>query len=301
MRLLFFVCSLLLGTSVFASDSLYITTSDSVKIFVRIAGKGKPVLFIHGGPGSTAYYFEQEGGAVFERDVQMIYMDQRGCGRSSFPTNGDYSLSRVVKDFDEVRKALGYSSWTIMPHSFGGILATNYALQYPGTINKMIFLNCTVDINNSAKSGIAKTIEILDLKGNEKDYLLSDTVPLLQRWGNAFWHLRNRDMVYKVMFDKKESYTLDSTLMNQPFLKYEFNQRIWGYPEYFRSYAEQTSIINIPVLVISGTRDYTIGTEHPSIMKFPNMRVRYVDGGHALYLENNKEMYKAISPFLKRI
>jgi proline iminopeptidase len=301
MRLLFFVCALLLGSSVFASDSLYITTSDSTKIFVRIAGKGKPVLFIHGGPGSTAYYFEQEGGTVFEKDVQMIYMDQRGCGRSSFASNGDYSLDRVVKDFDEVRKALGYSSWTIMPHSFGGILATNYALQYPGTINKMVFLNCTVDINHSAKSGIEKTIEILDLKGSDKDYLLSDTVSLLQRWGNAFWHLRNRDMVYKVMFDKKESYKLDSTLMNQPFLKYEFNQRIWGYPEYFRSYAEQTSIINIPVLVISGTRDYTIGTEHPSIMKFPDMRVRYVEGGHALYLENNKEMYKAISPFLKRI
>ncbi|MGZ5255020.1 MAG: alpha/beta fold hydrolase, partial [Flavitalea sp.] len=195
----------------------------------------------------------------------------------------------------------GFSSWTIMPHSFGGILATNYALQYPGTIDKMVFLNCTIDINNSATSGIAKTIEILDLKGNEKDYLLSDTVPLLQRWGNAFWHLRSRDMVYKIMFDQKVSYQLDSALMNQPFLKYEFNQRVWNYPEYFISYADQTSKINIPVLVISGTRDYTIGTKHPKIMKFPDMRIRYVDGGHALYLENNKELYKAVKPFLKNI
>jgi proline iminopeptidase len=299
MRFLLFVCALLLVSISYAADSLFVTTSDSVKIFVKRSGKGRPVLFIHGGPGSTSYYFEQEGGTVFEKDVEMIYMDQRGCGRSSFASNGDYSLERVTKDFDEVRKALGINRWTIMPHSFGGVLATQYALTYPSTIEKMVFLNCTIDINHSAKSGIAKTIELLKLEGSEKDNLLNDSIPLLERWGNAFGQLRKHDMVYAIMFDKKESYKLDSTLMNQPFLKFEFNQKVWGYPEYFRSYANETAKINIPVLVITGSRDYTIGVDHPSIMKFPDMKVKTVEGGHALYLENNKALYKAVRGFLK--
>lgn len=299
MRLFFFACALLLVSVSFAADSLFVTTSDSVKLFVKRSGKGRPVLFIHGGPGSTAYYFEQEGGTVFEKDVEMIYMDQRGCGRSSFAPNGDYSLERVTRDFDEVRKALGIKTWAVMPHSFGGILATRYALDYASTIDKMVFLNCTIDINHSAKSGIAKTIDILKLEGKDRAYLLNDTVPLLERWGNAFWHLRNKDMVYAIMFDKKESYKLDSTLMNQPFLRYEFNQKVWGYPEYFRSYSTETSKINIPVLVITGSRDYTIGVDHPSIMQFPKMKIKTVAGGHALYLENNKELYNAVKGFIR--
>src|SRR5688572_33363132 len=99
-------------TSVFGQaryqDSLYITTSDSVNLFVKRSGSGYPVLFIHGGPGSNSFYVEKEGGDVFSKNVQLIYLDQRGCGRSDSAKNGDYSLNRVVKDFDEVRQKLGF-------------------------------------------------------------------------------------------------------------------------------------------------------------------------------------------------
>ena len=83
MKCLLFCLLLLNSLFVFAkknADSLYITTTDSVRLFVKKAGKGTPVLFIHGGPGSNSAYFEKEGGNVFEKDVQMIYLDQRGCG-----------------------------------------------------------------------------------------------------------------------------------------------------------------------------------------------------------------------------
>jgi hypothetical protein len=49
-------------------DSLYITTSDSTRLFVKRSGSGYPVLFIHGGPGSNSFYFEKEGGDVFSKN-----------------------------------------------------------------------------------------------------------------------------------------------------------------------------------------------------------------------------------------
>jgi len=61
-----------------------------------------------------------------------------------------------------------------------------------------------------------------------------------------------------------------------------------------------TAEIKIPVLVISGTRDYTIGVDHSKIMRFQNMQIKHVEGGHALYPEHNKELYDAVSPFLKK-
>ena len=284
------------------SDSLYITTSDSVQLFVKVAGKGKPVLFIHGGPGSNSAYFEREGGNVFEQDVQMIYIDQRGCGRSGNAKNNDYSLERMVKDFEEVREALGIQKWVLMPHSFGGILANQYAYVHPEKIESMVLLNCTLHIASSANSGIATTISFLDGKLNqrEKDYLLNDTVPLMDRWFNAFWHLGQHDMKHALMFDKKENAYLDSIITNSASKSYEFGQKVWSYPEYFEDHTLNTNKINMPVLVIGGTRDYTIGVDHPKKLNYPNMQVKYIGGGHALYLEHNKELYEAVSPFLKR-
>jgi proline iminopeptidase len=282
------------------SDSLFITTSDSVRLFVKRSGAGFPVLFIHGGPGSNSYYFEKEGGDIFSKDVQMIYLDQRGCGRSDSAGNNDYSLARVVKDFDEVRKQLGHNWWIVMAHSFGGILATEYAYKHQPSVKAMIFLNCTINLTHTAQSGINKGLEFLGNNKEDEQYFLNDSLPLFQRWGNMFGRLNDKKIAYKLMFDKAESKALDDSLMNLPFLKYVYSQRLWNYPEYFTDFSPKTAEIKVPVLVISGTRDYTIGIDHPKIMRFPNMEIKYVEGGHALYLEHNKELYKAVCPFLKK-
>jgi proline iminopeptidase len=282
-------------------DSFYITTSDSVKLFVKLSGKGFPVLFIHGGPGSNSFYFEKEGGDVFSKDVQLIYLDQRGCGRSSIPASGDYSLGRVVKDFDEVRLWLGFKKWAVMAHSFGGILATEYAHNYQSSVQAMVFLNCTVDLLHTAKAGILKGLEFLGNTKEDRKYFLNDSVPLIKRWGDMFGRLREKGIAYKLMFDDPASKKLDDSLMSLPFLKYDYAQKLWNYPAYFTDHSKQTKDIKVPVLVISGTRDFTIGTDHPSLMHFPRMTLKYIAGGHALYLEHNKELYLAVSPFLKRL
>ena len=281
-------------------DSFYITTSDSTRLFVKRSGSGYPVLFIHGGPGSNSYYFEMEGGDVFSKKAQMIYLDQRGCGRSDSAKNGDYSLARVVKDFDEVRQKLGHQQWMVIAHSFGGILATQYAHDYESTIRAMVYLNCTINLPATARSGIEKGIELLGNDPKDKKYFSDDSIPLFSRWREMFGRLQESGVAYKLMFDKKENKEYDDSLMAMPFLKYIYAQRLWNYPEYFSDFAAKTADIDCPVLVITGTRDYTIGVDHYKLMSFPKMRVKSIKGGHALYLEHNKKLYKAIVPFLKK-
>jgi len=281
-------------------DSLFITTSDSVRLFVKRSGTGYPVLFIHGGPGSNSFYFEKEGGDVFSKIVQVIYLDQRGCGRSDSAMNGDYSLDRVVKDFDEVRERLGYKQWVVMAHSFGGILATEYAFKHPATVKAMVYLNCTVNLTATALSGLTKGVELLGNRPEDVKYFLNDSIPVLKRWGEMFGRLNEKDLVYKLMFDKKQSKEYDDSLMALPFLKYVYARRLWDYPEYFVDFSSKTAQITVPVLIISGTRDYTIGVDHYKLMRFPNMEIKLIEGGHALYYEHNEELYNSVSPFLKR-
>ncbi|MGV3656429.1 MAG: alpha/beta fold hydrolase [Chitinophagaceae bacterium] len=302
MRKLFIAFALLITfASQAQTDSLYITTSDSVKLFVKRAGSGKPVLFIHGGPGSNSAYFEYSGGNMFEKDVQLIYLDQRGCGRSDNAANKDYSLQRIVKDFEEVRAALGIQKWTLMPHSFGGILATEYAYQHPQAIASMVYLNCTINVNESAKSGIAKTMEMLpDMKAEDKTFLTNSSINLFERWFASFGMLDKEGKRYQLFFDSKEADSLHSDVTQKFASHWDMQQNIWNHSEYFVDFAPKTRQIKTPVLVIGGTRDFTIGIKHPELMQFPNAQVAYIGGGHALYMEHGAELYKAVAPFLRK-
>jgi proline iminopeptidase len=276
----------------------FITTSDGVKLFVKRSGKGLPVLFVHGGPGSTFVYFEVEGGNVLEKDVEMIYLDQRGCGSSSTPENGDFSLERLIQDFEEVREQLGIEQWVVLTHSFGGLMGVNYAHQYPESVKGLVLLNSVVSLPHALQSSITASINLLEL--NPEDYPQEKrTVDLL--FGEMFNQLHAKGIIHKLWFDSAQAKAHDdSVMMNTP-LNRAFANNALQIPEYHKDYFPITAEIKTPVLVVHGSRDYAVGPDHPNYMLFPNMEVKMVEGGHALYLEHNEAFYEAVSPFLKKM
>lgn len=301
MKYLFIAVFTIYGLIAEAADTTFtVLTSDSVQLFVHCKGKGVPVLFIHGGPGSNSAYFEYTGGNVLEKDAMMVYLDQRGCGRSSNAPGKNYSLDRMIRDFEEVRVALGIKQWILMPHSFGGLMATAYAAKHPEAIRAMVYVCSTVSVDSSATDGIAKAIELLAAKGKVYPELKSDSLPLLNRWGMAFQKLREEDYFYPLMFATKKGFDYHDSVTWAHSKSFDFGNEVWGYKEYFANFIPVTATIKCPVLVIGGTKDYTIGVRHPKLMRFPNMQIKYVEGGHAIYFENTDAFYKAVSPFLKK-
>ena len=59
------------------AEEKYITTSDSVRLYLNIKGTGPSCLYIHGGPGSGSYWMEKFIGDSLGKHFQMIYLDQR--------------------------------------------------------------------------------------------------------------------------------------------------------------------------------------------------------------------------------
>ena len=98
---------MLLFSTLQLSAQQMIKMSDGTKLYVEVHGKGTPCLYLHGGPGSGSEWMQKLGGNILEKHFMVIYLDQRGVGRSESPRDSDYTLSRQVKDFDEVRQALG--------------------------------------------------------------------------------------------------------------------------------------------------------------------------------------------------
>lgn len=270
----------------FAQDSTFhFVTSDSTRLFVRIAGKGKPCLFVHGGPGSTSYYYEVMAGApLIEQKMKMIYFDQRGSGRSGSAKNGDYSLARMLKDMEELRTALQVKKWAVMGHSFAGILITNYAQQYSHAVASLMLINCTLNMQFSMTSHLDNGLKILDIK--EQAAYRDESKLLMERVGMVHQKLTENNLWYKLMFrnayEKKYS---DSVTFAIKDFNWEFGNKVWGVQDYWKDFTPITTQIKCPVLVMTGDRDFAIGPDHYKSFHFPKQTVVHYIGGHAPFQE----------------
>lgn len=119
-----------------------IKASDGAELYLKVAGKGPVCVLVHGGPGQGSLSTEKMGADKLEDFLTMVWLDQRGSGKS--PDAQDYRLDRVVQDFEDARRALGVDQWCLIAHSFGGILAVEYAKRYPQRVSKLVMANATL-------------------------------------------------------------------------------------------------------------------------------------------------------------
>ena len=102
------------------------------------------VLLLHGGPGSTHEYFESFESFLPKEGIEFIYYDQLGSYRSDKPTDTSlWVTERFVEEVEQVRQALHLdsSNFYLLGHSWGGILAMEYALKYQQNLKGLIISN----------------------------------------------------------------------------------------------------------------------------------------------------------------
>lgn len=117
----------------------WLKVSETHSIYYEECGNshGKPVVFLHGGPGSgcnpnqrrffdPAYY-------------RIILLDQRGCGRSlPLGETSDNTTDDLVSDIDMLRQHLKIDRWLVFGGSWGSTLAIAYAIANPDNVSGLI-------------------------------------------------------------------------------------------------------------------------------------------------------------------
>jgi len=281
-----------------ADREFYFTTSDSVKLYVRVVGQGQPCVFVHGGPGSTTNYFEKSEGSGVEAFMQMIYFDQRGSGRSETAKNGDYSLLRMEKDLEELRRHLGYKQWAVMGHSFAGILMTSYLSHYANKVSSAIYVNCTLSLPYSINSHISFGIQELGL--TDPKYT-DPATNVMQRLGMVHQQLNEKGVWYKLMFSsaqaKMESDSITLAIGKE--FNYDYGNKVWGYEEYNQDFTVVSANIKTPVLIIAGLKDHAVGPNMYKSFRFPNSRTALYEGGHAPFQESGPWFVNTVRLFLQ--
>ncbi|MGW5323731.1 prolyl aminopeptidase [Rhodococcus pyridinivorans] len=116
---------------------------DGQQLYWEVSGnpQGKPVVFLHGGPGGGT---APQHRSFFDPDAyRIVLFDQRGCGRSQphVADGADLSVNttdHLVADIERLRTFLGVDRWMVFGGSWGSTLALAYAQRHPERVTELV-------------------------------------------------------------------------------------------------------------------------------------------------------------------
>ncbi len=99
--------------------------------------KGKPVVFVHGGPGGGT---DPKQRCFFDpARYRIVLFDQRGCGKSTpHASLEDNTTWHLVSDMEALREHLGIATWQVFGGSWGSTLALAYAEKHPERVSELV-------------------------------------------------------------------------------------------------------------------------------------------------------------------
>jgi proline iminopeptidase len=128
--------------------------AEDILLYYIHSGEGRPVLVIHGGPGSPPTK-PWPGLQELKKDFMFYFYHQRGCGHSTRPVDrfesqnfmqNAFSLDKVLglsaqlADIERIRRILKQEKLILIGHSYGGFLASLYAVEFPEHVEKMVLI-----------------------------------------------------------------------------------------------------------------------------------------------------------------
>ena len=283
---------------------------NGVRLWYRVAGTSAsstpPVLFLHGGPGYNSYSFAQLEGPLLEKKLRMIYLDQRGSGRSERPWTRDYKMQTLVEDIEQLRQMLGVHKLSIVGHSFGGTLALEYAAAHPEHVAKLVLVDILYDaqvqcryraqglkeLRPEAYARVAK--DTVDSAGVMRSFCELEFRGLRGAERESF----SNEMMFPDSMRRKAQERVDSAsgLRNTGELSNAlFSAGLLNYQ--FKAFDRLT----MPVLVVVGGKDRAVGGPPMAELarRLPNARLLTLPrGGHFAYLEEPEAFAEHVGQFL---
>jgi proline iminopeptidase len=107
---------------------MLVALPDGYNLNVEEVGTGFPVIVLHGGPGLDHSMFRPYLDALGD-EYRLLYVDERGQGRSQRVDPATLSLEVFARDVDLLAETLGLASFALLGHSFGAIIATFHATE----------------------------------------------------------------------------------------------------------------------------------------------------------------------------
>jgi proline iminopeptidase len=268
------------------------------------------VLLLNGGPGCTHEYFESFESFFPAEDIEFIYYDQLGCGLSDNPNDTTlWDLDRFVEEVEQIRTQLKLTkeNFYLLGHSWGGILAMQYALKYQENLKGLIISNmmCSCpDYGKYADNVLAK----------QMDPKVLDTIRQIEKRGDfsnpKYMQLLNPNFYAKHIcrmpigqwpepvnrsFDKL-NHSLYVTMQGPSEFGIGGNLANWDVSKKLKN-------INVPTLTIGSKYD-TMDPEHMEWMSKQMPLGKYLycpEGSHMSMWDDQKHYFPGLIQFIKEV
>ena len=232
----------------------------TAELFYREIGQGRPMVVVHGGPDFDHTYLLPELDRLSDA-YRLIYYDQRGRGKSAGTVQPeDVSLQSDVEDLDSVREYFQLNSVAVLGHSWGGVLALEYALRHSHHLSHLILMNtgpASYDdyllLRQDRRSRATADIEALKARASEAQYREGDPDSVAAYYRIHFRAaLKQPEHLESVIDRLRKSFTQEGILKARA-IEDRLMDETWLWPEY--NLLPQLNQLRVPTLVLHGEYD----------------------------------------------
>ena len=279
-------------------------------LYVREIGKGRPVIVLHGGPDFDHSYFLPDMDRLKDK-FRLIYYDQRGRGKSADNVRPeDVTLVSDLNDIDKVRQHFKLNSVVLLGHSWGTVLALEYALRNPTRVSHLILMNpapaSTADLAAFRKVYLQKVGAEMERQRAivaSAAYQSGDPETVAARYRIHFKPALARVEDYeKLMATMLEAFKSQgsSGIVKARAVEDRLMRDTWNIPGY--DLMPKIHSLRVPTLVIAGDHDFFPDEVAGHIAQaIPTARlVTMKDCGHFAFLECPDAVRNTLLDFLKK-
>ncbi len=280
----------------------------TAELYSRDIGTGRAVLVLHGGPDFDHLYLLPELDSLADA-YHLIYYDQRGRGQSaSGVLPADVTLASDIDDVDAVRKYFHLDSMILLGHSWGTILALEYALRHPEHVSQLILMNpapaSTVDLKQFREIYIRKLGSDYELQHEivaTPAYRAGDPETVAARYRLHFKPALARTGDYEKLMGRMRTAFIrqgKDGIVKARAVEDRLMLDTWDKADY--DLLSRLNAVQSRTLVISGDHDFFPETiaEHIAHATPHSELVMLTGCGHFAYLECPMELRKSIDRFL---
>jgi proline-specific peptidase len=276
------------------------------RLYVREVGHGPAIVVLHGGPDFDHAYLLPELDQ-WSTSFRLIYYDQRGRGRSSYGVRAeDVTIETEVDDLDAILQELELPSVCVLGHSWGGVLAMEYAIRRPDRVSHLILMNTAPASASDAR--VLRRALAASRTPDQRDAMAaiasSDAYIAGDREADAAYYrihfataFAQPEWVEDIVGRLRANVTEDGIVLARQIEDRLYDQT-WSDPDY--DLLPQLRALRVPALILHGDCDFCpLAAVRPIADAIPGSRLTVLeDCGHFAYVEQPERTRACVAEFL---
>jgi proline iminopeptidase len=280
---------------------------DRGRLFTREIGEGRTILVLHGGPDFDHSYLLPELDRVADSH-RLLYYDQRGRGRSAEGVRAeDVTLESEMADIEALRRHFGLESFAVLGHSWGGLLAMEYATRHPLHVSHLILMNTApgshddvVAFRQARRERTPDDLERMKAIAATGAFRAGDVEAEAE-----YYRLHFRSALHdpaehldRVVASLRTHFTPETILLARA-IEDRLYQQTWDHDDY--NLIPKLTRLDVPTLILHGEHDF-MPPEFAGHIAGSIPGARFVvlrDCGHFAYLEQPDEVRHEIAELLR--